>query len=139
AGYLIQISLRGLMKAGVMASYIDSYYSATKSVSLKETTPLAGDQRVDVAIVGGGVTGCSTALHLAERGYKVAIVESNRVGWGASGRSGGQILTGFGTGLDVLAKSLGKEGARLAWEMSREAVRLTADRIEQHSIPCDLR
>src|SRR5699024_4263387 len=67
------------------------------------------------------------------------LLEANRVGWGASGRSGGQILTGFGTGLDVMARTLGQDGARQAWEMSREAVRLTAERVSRHDIPCDLR
>lgn len=122
-----------------MASYVDSYYGATRRVELTDTTALAGQRKVDVAVVGGGVTGCSTALHLAERGYDVALLEAQRIGWGASGRSGGQILTGFGTGLDVLAKSIGKQGARQAWQMSREAVQLTAQLVDKHDIPCNFR
>src|SRR5699024_10473680 len=114
-----------------MASYVDSYYGATQRVTLADTASLSGHRKVDVAIVGGGVTGCSSALNLAERGYDVALLEANRVGWGASGRSGGQILTGFGTGLDVLARTLGQDGARQAWQMSREAVRLTAERVSR--------
>lgn len=122
-----------------MPSYVESYYRDTRRITLGDTDALAGHRKVDVAVVGGGVTGCSAGLHLAERGYEVALLEAERIGWGASGRSGGQILTGFGTELSVLAKSLGADGARQAWEMSREAVRLTADLVERHEIPCDLK
>src|SRR5690625_414133 len=122
-----------------MASYVDSYYGATRRVELTDTAPLAGNRKVDVAIVGGGVTGCSAALHLAEKGYDVAVLEAERIGWGASGRSGGQVLTGYGTGLYVLARTLGHDGAKQAWEMSRGAVRLTAGLVHRHDIPCDLR
>lgn len=122
-----------------MASYVESYYRDTRRVSLADTAPLTSHRKVDVAIVGGGVTGCSAALHLAESGYNVALLEAQRIGWGASGRSGGQILTGFGTDMSVIAESLGKEGARQAWDMSREAVRMTVDLIRRHDIPCDLR
>lgn len=122
-----------------MSPYDNSYYAATRRITLRDTAPLSGQRKVDVAVVGGGVTGCSAALHLAEQGYAVALLEGKRIGWGASGRSGGQILTGFGTGLSVLAKHLGEAGARQAWEMSREAVRLVADRVERYDIPCDFR
>lgn len=122
-----------------MVAYVESYYRDTRRVALDDTSALVGQQRVDVAIVGGGVTGCSAALHLAERGYQVALLEANRIGWGASGRSGGQILTGFGTEMSVIAKSLGQDAAREAWQMSREAVRLTADLIARHAIPCELK
>src|SRR5699024_1353119 len=122
-----------------MTTRVDSYYSATRCVSLADAPPVTGEGKVDVAVVDGGVTGCSAALHLAERGYDVVLLEARHIGWGASGRSGGQILTGFGTDLRVLAQALGEQGARHAWEMSREAVRLTADRVERHAIPCNLR
>lgn len=122
-----------------MASYVESYYRDTRTVSLTGTRQLAGHHKVDVAVVGGGMTGCSAALHLAERGYKVTLLEANRIGWGASGRSGGQILNGFGTEMAVLEKALGTQGARQAWEMSREAVRLTTSLIEKHQIPCDFK
>jgi len=57
--------------------------------------PLAGEQQADVCVIGAGFTGISTALHLAERGYDVHVVEANRVGWGASGRNGGQMIGGI--------------------------------------------
>ncbi|MES1937057.1 NAD(P)/FAD-dependent oxidoreductase [Salinisphaera hydrothermalis] len=122
-----------------MSDYVDSYYRDSRRIELAPTTPLTGARRVDVAVVGGGVTGCSAALNLAERGYSVALVEANRIGWGASGRSGGQILTGFGTGMSTFADALGTEDARRVFEMSREAVNLTVDRIRRHDIDCNLR
>ena len=72
-----------------------NYYQATRQVALV-TQPLDGDCTVDVAIIGGGITGVSAALHLAERGYSVALLEAEEIGWGASGRNGGQALPGFG-------------------------------------------
>lgn len=116
-----------------------SYYRDSLAVSLdRPCLPAKGRQRVDVCVIGGGITGCSAALHLAERGYSVMLLEANELGFGASGRSGGQILPGLGTDIATVEKGLGRERAREVWEMSREAVRLTADLIERHAIPCDL-
>jgi len=115
-----------------------SWYRDSIAVQLEPTPVLEGDTRADVCIVGGGVTGCSAALHLAERGYKVVLLEAASVGHGASGRSGGQILPGLGTDIATVDKALGRERARDIWEMSREAVRLTAELIERHAIPCEL-
>ncbi|WP_227367929.1 NAD(P)/FAD-dependent oxidoreductase [Halomonas sp. M20] len=115
-----------------------SYYNASVAVTLAPTPPLEGDIKADVCVIGGGVTGCSTALHLAERGYSVVLLEAGEIGYGASGRSGGQILPGLGTELEVVEKALGLERAREIWEMSRESVRLTEQLIKRHDIPCDL-
>ncbi|REC96582.1 NAD(P)/FAD-dependent oxidoreductase [Kushneria indalinina] len=114
-----------------------SWYAYSRNLALDNTAPLAGAQRFDVAIIGGGVTGCSAALHLAERGYRVALLEAGEIGAGASGRSGGQILPGLGTELSVIEKSLGHQAARDIWAMSREAVRLTESLIERHDIDCE--
>ncbi|MDI5936155.1 NAD(P)/FAD-dependent oxidoreductase [Halomonas kalidii] len=100
--------------------------------------PLAGEVRADVCVIGGGVTGCSAALHLAERGYSVVLLEAAEIGHGASGRSGGQILPGLGTDIATVEQTLGLARAREVWEMSREAVRLTAELIDRHAIPCEL-
>ncbi|MCG7599025.1 FAD-binding oxidoreductase [Halomonas sp. McH1-25] len=126
------------MTAAAQLRRPSSYYNASVAVRLAPTPPLAGKIQADVCVVGGGVTGCSAALHLAERGYRVVLLEAGEVGFGASGRSGGQILPGLGTGLDVVEKALGRERARDIWEMSRESVRLTAELIQRHAIPCDL-
>ncbi|MCI0510707.1 MULTISPECIES: FAD-binding oxidoreductase [Chromohalobacter] len=107
-------------------------------MELAPTQPLEGDTRADVCVIGGGVTGCSTALHLAELGYSVVLLEAGDIGHGASGRSGGQILPGLGTDITTIQQALGLSRAREIWEMSREAVRLTASLIERHAIPCEL-
>ncbi|WP_084388042.1 NAD(P)/FAD-dependent oxidoreductase [Kushneria phosphatilytica] len=120
-----------------MTSAESSYYRDTIAVTLRASSPLAGERRVDVCVIGGGVTGCSAALHLAERGYRVALLEAGPIGFGASGRSGGQILPGLGTDMHTIEKQLGLEDARAIWELSREAVALTAELIERHHIPCD--
>lgn len=116
-----------------------SYYAATRAVDPVASPPLAGSHRADVCVVGGGITGCSAALHLAERGYRVILLEAESIGWGASGRSGGQVLPGLGTDMAVVARDLGREGAREVFAMTREALALTAARVHRHAIPCDLR
>lgn len=116
-----------------------SYYAATRAVDPGASAALAGSHRADVCVVGGGITGCSAALHLAERGYRVILLEAERIGWGASGRSGGQVLPGLGTDMAVVARALGREAAREVFAMTREAVTLTVARVRRHGIPCDLR
>lgn len=126
------------MNAPAHPQHPASYYHASVAVSLTPTLPLAGETQADVCVIGGGITGCSAALHLAERGYRVVLLEAGEIGHGASGRSGGQILPGLGTGLEVIEKALGLARAREIWEMSRESVRLTEQLVQRHEIPCDL-
>ena len=114
----------------------NNYYQATRRVELAAPA-LGGDLNVDVAIVGGGVTGVSAALHLAERGYDVALLEAHDIGWGASGRNGGQILAGFGASQVKMKGLLGAEPAQRLWDMSIEAVNLLHASIQRFSIPCD--
>lgn len=116
-----------------------SLYRDTVQVELPPVTPLRGEHRVDVCVIGGGVTGCSAALHLAERGYRVKLLEARRIGWGASGRSGGHVLPGLGVGMDLVRKNLGLDAAQRIWGLTREAVDLTEALIERHNIPCDLK
>lgn len=118
-------------------AYPESYYVASAHET-PERPPLAGDRSVDVAIVGAGFTGLSAALELAERGLSVAVLEARRVAWGASGRNGGQICTGYSSGMGALREQLGEADARLLFEASEEGKVMIRERIERHGIDCDL-
>src|SRR5688572_16173571 len=83
-----------------------SYYTATANPA-PEHPSLQGEVVADVCVIGGGIAGCSTALELAERGYRVVLLEGQRIGWGASGRSGGQAITGFASGQSKLERQVG--------------------------------
>lgn len=117
--------------------HIDSYYAASANPSPSHPQ-LAGDVDADVCVIGGGIAGCSTALHLAERGYRVVLIESKRIAWGASGRSGGQAIVGFASGQQKLIDQLGFDDARKLWDISVEALSLLKDRVARHAIDCDL-
>jgi gamma-glutamylputrescine oxidase len=116
---------------------VDSWYEATA----RRDAPLpalAGDVDADVCVIGAGLSGCSTAMHLAQRGFKVVVLEAYRIGYGASGRSGGQIIPGWAGGMDKIAAQLGKDDAKRVWDFSIEGVELTRELIERHRIDCDL-
>ena len=114
-----------------------SYYAATRRIT-SDYPQLDGDHRCDVAVVGGGFTGVSAALHLAERGYRVALLEANRVGWGASGRNGGQLIDGF-VRPDRVRRRLGDQAAEMARAMALESRDIVVDRIARYQIDCDLK
>jgi gamma-glutamylputrescine oxidase len=114
-----------------------SYYAATAHPS-PARPPLEGDVRADVCVVGAGIGGCSAALDLAARGYRVVLLEARRVGWGASGRSGGQAIFGFGTTQKSIVAEVGLEDARRMWDVSVEALALLRQRVKDHAIDCDL-
>jgi gamma-glutamylputrescine oxidase len=118
------------------AEHIASYYAATAR-PLVAYAPLAGAAECDVCVVGGGLAGCSAALHLAERGYRVVLLEQHRVGWGASGRNGGQALPGFASGQHKIVDLVGREAARELWDVTVEGLDLVRDLIKRHAINCD--
>jgi gamma-glutamylputrescine oxidase len=94
----------------------------------------------DVCVVGGGYAGISAALELAERGYRVALLEAQRIGWGASGRNGGQAIVGFGSdGECAIEKQLACQDARRAWDVSVQGLRLLRERIARYGIDCGFR
>jgi gamma-glutamylputrescine oxidase len=99
--------------------------------------PLQGEHRADVAVLGGGIAGCSAALHLAMRGYRVALLEARVVGYGASGRSGGQTIFGLAASQQALAASVGREDAHRLFDLSIEALDLTQSLIRDYAIDCD--
>lgn len=115
-----------------------SYYAATRNAA-PERPALSGEVAADVCVVGAGLTGLSAALHLAERGYRVAVLEANRVGWGASGRNGGQALVGTSAGSLATRALLGEDWARRIWELTVAAVDRQRALIERHAIACDYR
>ncbi|MEP2830699.1 FAD-binding oxidoreductase [Parvibaculum sp.] len=115
-----------------------SYYAATANNDAP-VTQLAGDEEADVCIVGAGYTGLSAALHLAERGYSVAVLEAERIGWGASGRNGGQLGVGQRKDQRALEETLGKEWAHRLWDLGLESNALVKDLIARHKIDCDLK
>jgi gamma-glutamylputrescine oxidase len=98
---------------------------------------LAGEQAFDVCVVGGGISGISAALHLAERGLRVALLEAKHVGFGGSGRSGGQSIMGYACEQSTLEKAVGAADARRMWDVSIEGLKLQRDLIARHSIDCD--
>ena len=118
-----------------------SYYSATLNDTTEYPT-LKGTVQVDVAIIGGGFTGVATAVELAERGLKVAIVETNRVGWGASGRNGGQVtgsLSGDAAMHKQMRQWLGAEVEDFIWHLRWRGHEIIRQRVEKYGIACDLR
>ncbi|MDX1433869.1 MAG: FAD-binding oxidoreductase [Gammaproteobacteria bacterium] len=116
--------------------YPDSYYAASANPHPRHAA-LEGEVEADVCVVGAGFTGVSAALHLAERGYRVALLEAARIGWGASGRNGGQLGTGLRKDLIELEPRLGRARARELWDMAAEAMDIVRARIERHAIACD--
>lgn len=120
-----------------LQGYPASWYAATALAgpalpALRETL------RADVVIIGAGFTGLSAALHLAQRGVKVVVLEAQRVGWGASGRNGGQIHSGQRRDQLYLEAALGLDDARKLWDLAQEAKTLLRDLIDRHAIACDL-
>ena len=121
-----------------LIGHTDSYYAASANPAPLHPV-LEGSVEADICIIGAGYTGLSSALHLAERGYKVVVLEAERVGWGASGRNGGHVGVGQRRGQEDLEKMLGLDTAKQLWDMSVEAVQLVEDLINRHNIQCDLK
>ncbi|KAA0873619.1 NAD(P)/FAD-dependent oxidoreductase [Nitrincola tapanii] len=114
-----------------------SWYAATR-VHQRTWPRLEGQIQCQIAIIGGGFTGINTAIELAQEGYQVTLLEAHRLGWGASGRNGGELIRGIGHHLDQFQPSLGDEGVKRLKQLGLEAVDLVKKRIQAHQIPCDL-
>jgi gamma-glutamylputrescine oxidase len=124
------------MPSAIAPDYVESYYTATAPFALAQP-PLQGALSADICVVGGGIAGCSAALALAERGYRVVLLEAQRIGWGASGRSGGQAIFGTAAEQRDLERWVGLSDARRIWDICLAGLTLLRQRIHQHHIDCD--
>ena len=120
-----------------MTPHAPSYYAATANAS-PDRAALQGEVRADVCIIGAGFTGISAGLELAERGASVIVLEAARIGWGASGRNGGQIVNGYSRELDVIERRYGARAARALGGMALEGGQIIRDRAARYAIDCAL-
>ncbi|MGA2364886.1 MAG: FAD-dependent oxidoreductase, partial [Steroidobacteraceae bacterium] len=103
--------------AAPLPPYPSTYYAAFTPLA-PGNAPLQQTRVADVCVVGGGIAGCSAALALAERGYRVVLLEAQRLGWGASGRAGGQVIFGVSAEQDELESLVGRADAHAIWELA---------------------
>ncbi|MHA6491939.1 NAD(P)/FAD-dependent oxidoreductase [Pseudomonas borbori] len=123
------------------AARCPSYYSATLNEETAYPT-LQGRVSVDVVIIGGGFTGVASAVELAERGFKVAIVEANKIGWGATGRNGGQVtgsLSGDAAMTKQMRNTLGEDVDDFIWHLRWRGHDIIKRRVAKYGIQCDLK
>jgi gamma-glutamylputrescine oxidase len=113
-------------------AYPEAWYTTTSDL-LEPFEPLRGETRADLCVIGGGYTGLSAALHAAEAGLDVVLIDAQRIGFGASGRNGGQVQSGFNKSQQALEKMVGCEDAYKLWEMSQEAMSLTKKLCATHA------
>lgn len=113
-----------------------SYYAQTRNDTVDR--PILKEHiEADICIVGGGFTGMSSALHLAEAGFKVVVLEAARIGFGASGRNGGQLVNSYSRDIDTIEKNYGAELGKTLGDMAFEGGNIIRERIEKYNIDCD--
>ncbi len=115
----------------------NSYYAASANEQPQYAT-LETDIQADVCVVGGGFAGLSSAIELADKGYKVVVLEANHIGFGASGRNGGQLIAGLACEQSVIENALGLEASKQVWNISLEGLELVRQRVKRFDIQCDL-
>ncbi len=121
-----------------MAEYPGSYYAASRNPAPARPA-LAGERSVEVCIVGAGFTGLSAGIELAERGHEVMVLEASHVGWGASGRNGGQIVNGLNASLETIEGRYGRGTADFVATVVQEGGALIRARVAKYGIDCDLK
>lgn len=121
-----------------MIAHAPSYYAASAHPS-PDRPALQGERQADICIVGAGYTGLSAGLHLAEAGFSVVVLEAARVGWGASGRNGGQIVHSYSRDMDVIESRYGKAHATALGGMAFEGAQIIRERVAKYGIACDLK
>ncbi|NBF05710.1 FAD-dependent oxidoreductase [Pseudomonas sp. Fl5BN2] len=126
------------MNQPIVSGHARSYYAASVG-ALPDYPSLSGDLDADVCVIGGGFTGVNTAIELAQRGLSVILLEGRRIGWGASGRNGGQLIRGIGHDVSGFARYVGSEGVNYLERAGIESVEVVGQRIVEHGIDCDLR
>lgn len=119
-------------------AHVGSYYAASANPAPLRPQ-LRGQHQTDICVVGAGYSGLSTALHLAEKGHKVTVVEGARIGWGASGRNGGQIVNGLNASLETIERRYGGDTARFVAGLVLEGGEIIRDRVKTYDIKCDLK
>ena len=120
-----------------MTEHVKSYYAASANPHAPYPT-LTEQLECDVCVIGAGYTGLSSALHLVEKGYKVVVLEAARVGFGASGRNGGQIVNSYSRDIDTIEANCPPDQARLLGSMLFEGGQIIRERIKRYNIQCDL-
>jgi gamma-glutamylputrescine oxidase len=120
-----------------LREHTHSYYAATLN-SQHQYPTLDQSIDTDICIIGGGFTGVNTALELVERGFKVVLLEANRIGWGATGRNGGQIIGGIGHSHEKFKRQIGADGVRLIQHAGWECCEIIRERVAKYNIDCDL-
>lgn len=121
-----------------MMEHVASYYAA--STNPHAPYPQLNEAiRCDVCIVGGGFSGLSSALHLIEAGYDVVVLEAARIGWGASGRNGGQVVNSYSRDIEVIEARYGQQTAAMLGSMMFEGAEIIRQRIDRYAIACDYR
>ena len=121
-----------------MTQHVDSYYAASRNPRV-DYPALTEVVETDVCVIGAGYTGLSTALFLLENGFRVTVLEAAKVGFGASGRNGGQIVNSYSRDIDVIEKQVGARQAQLLGEMAFEGGRIIRERVAKYGIQCDLK
>lgn len=118
--------------------YAPTYYAATAN-PVPNRPALQDEINADICIIGAGYTGLSTGLFLAERGLKVVVLEAAKVGFGATGRNGGQIVNSFSRDIDAIERQVGHDAAKVFGQMAFEGNRIIRERIATYNIQCDLK
>ncbi|PXA96886.1 gamma-glutamylputrescine oxidoreductase [Nostoc sp. 3335mG] len=123
---------------GADSPYPPSYYAASRNI-IRDARRLEEAIETDIVVVGAGYSGLSTALHLAEHGFKVVIVEAAEVGWGASGRNGGQVVNGLNASLATIRRRYGETAENFVGSLVQEGAGIIYDWVGRYGIACDLR
>ncbi|WP_416772650.1 NAD(P)/FAD-dependent oxidoreductase [Pseudomonas sp. RHF3.3-3] len=121
-----------------MNNHVASFYAASRNLNT-DYPALTESVETDVCIIGAGYTGLSTALFLLEHGFRVTVLEAAKVGFGASGRNGGQIVNSYSRDIDVIERQTGARQAQLLGEMAFEGGRIIRERVARYGIDCDLK